>query len=1048
MVSRRTHSICAAILFTAITFQVAPVSADQADDDYNFAVGLYKQNRRQLAAGRFREYLKKHPQHSKVAYARLYLGLTLINVDNHSDARKELRLFVAKFPKNQNLAHAMYRVAECSYFLNDLKAAQTEFTAFLKKSPKDPLREWALPYLADTQLRLGDATAAVPNFKKSLELFPQSRLSEDAKFGLARSYESLKKYNDAIGIYKDLAANDKGVRAAESQLNLATCYFDSKQPKLAAQAYVTLAKRFPQSELVSAARLNAGYAFYEIRDFRSAVDQFELAAKQKDQALASRYWQGLSLKQLGEFERASGTLSQAFALAGDASLGAEIKYHWADVELNRAQKLASTGKSDDAGKLYQTSRKLYLEVESGWPQGELADDSLHFASEATFQHAVALSGTERTKLLNDADAMTASFSKKYAQSGLRMYQLLLKGRIAHARGDDVNLNTAAKLFEQVLKESTIDGTRNQARLQLARTLQRLGDHEKTLTVIGPLVASVKSDITASPYVDALVMQASSLYAAEKFDDAAKAAQAYIDSVSNGGQRDQAYSIHARALAEAGEREAAAASLSHLVNEHKGSSIISPTYQQLAEIAYAQRKFDWSSELFAALVSSGDSSPYHAAAVSGLAWSQFEQRQFRESAGNFELLVAKHPKNELAREAAFKSGEAWERANDANKALAAYAAGFKNFQPTKFAYLCGLQSARIQSRGEQADAADKTYQSVFDAYAKSFPASSKLDEFLDEWAMMNYQAERFERADAVFRLLVEKTPNSPLVYNAQYSLAESNLIAGKLNDAKTAFAKLEASEKADKDIQENSLFRLLSIFAEQDDWSGVNDSATKLRERFKDGRYHWDVEFYQGEALLHLNKLDKAKSLLVELTKEKGNADVNKLDWFPHVFVLLSEAQLRAKEYDAVAATVKEYEAWDAKSPYLFQAYATLGRSYKNQPLPKFAEAREAFQKSIDSPNGRRTKTAAKSQLFIGDTFFLQKKYAEALLAYLKVYNLYKFPDHQAAGLFQAAQCDEFLKDWKDAVSTYELLLKEFPRSEYAANAKLRLKAAKQQLARQ
>ena len=1031
----------------AVCFQATLLRADQADDDYNFAVGLYKQNRWELAAGRFRDYLKKHSQHSKVAYARLYLGLTLINVDKHADARKELRLFVAKFPKNQNLTHAMYRVAECSYFLNDLKAAQTEFDAFLKKSPDDPLCEWALPYLADTQLRLGKADVAVPNFKKSLKLFPQSRLAEDAKFGLARSYESLKKYNDAIGVYKQLASNADGARAVESQLNLATCYFDSDQPKLAAQAYVDLAKRFPESELVSAARLNAGYAFYEIQDFRSAVDQFELAAKQKDQALASRYWQGLSLKQLDEFDRAASTLSQAFALAGEAPLGAEIKYHWADVELSKAQNAAATGKADDAAKLYLSSRKLYLEVETGWPKGDLADDSLHFAGEATFQHAVTLAGAERSKLLDEANAMVADFSKKYATSGLRMYQLLLKGRIAHARGDDANLNAATKLFEQVLSESKLDATRHQARFQLARTLQRLGDHPKTLAAIAPLVDSVKKDIDKSAYTDALVMQASSLYATQKFTDASKSAQLYIDSVPNGRQRDQAYSIQARALAEAGQREAAAAALSHLVNEHKGSSIIAPTYQQLAEIAYAQQKFDWSTELFTTLVKVGESSPYHAAAVSGLAWSQFEQKQFRESAGNFELLIAKHPKNELAQEAAFKAGEAWERTNDASKALASYSAGFKNNQPTRFAYLCGLQAARIQSRGQQADVADKTYQAVYDAYAKSFPASSKLDEYLDEWAMMNYQAERFDRADTVFRLLVEKTPDSPLAFNAQYSLAESDLIAGKLNNAKIAFAKLEANDKADKDVQENSLFRLLSISAEQDDWKGVNDSAVKLRDRFKDGRYRWDVEFYQGEALLHLNKLDESKTLLTALTKEKENADINKLDWYPHVFVLLAEAQLRAKEYDAVAETVKKHEAWDAKSPYLYQAYATLGRSYKNQPLPKFAEAREAFQKSIDSPSGRRTKTAAKSQLFIADTFFLQKKYNDALLAYLKVYNLYKFPDHQAAGLFQAAQCDEFLKEWKDAVSTYELLLKEFSKSEYAANAKLRLKAAKQQLAK-
>ncbi|MBM83572.1 MAG: hypothetical protein CMJ78_23680 [Planctomycetaceae bacterium] len=1038
---RSSQTVCWAV-FVALAFGqlFTPAAfADQADDAYNFAVGLYKQNRWELAAGRFREYLKKHPQHSKVAYARLYLGLTLINVDKHADARKELRLFVAKNPKNQNLAHAMYRVAECSYFLNDLKAARTEFDAFLKKAPEDPLREWAWPYLADTQLRLGDAKAAVPTFEKSLKLFPKSRLVDDAKFGLARSHESLKEFDKAIGLYKSLASNRAGSRAAESQLNLATCYFDSGQPKLAAQAYVDLAKSFPESTLVSAARLNAGYAFYEIKDFRSAVDQFELAAKEPKQALASRYWQGLSLKQLSEFNRAATSLDQALAVVGTNPLAAEIQYYRADVELSRAQ--AATA---DSAKLFEQSRQLFLDVEKKWPTSELADDSLHFAAEATLQHASRLSGDARSKLLDSANALVAQFSQKYPTSGLRMYQLLLNGRIENARGGETNLKAAAKLFEQVLKESEIEGTRQQARFQWARTLQRLNDHAQTIVVVEPLVKAVSGDLANSSYSDALVLYATSLYATTKFEAANTTAQQYLDGAANGSQRDEAYSIKARALAELDQRDAAAAALARLQAEHKDSSLVQPTIQQVAEIAYAQRKFDWSSELFTSLVDAGDDSTYYVAALSGLGWTQFEQKKYPEAAANFSTLVSKQPKSELAPEAAFKVGESWERANNASKALTAYSVGFSQFRPSEYGYLCGLQIARIQNRGEQSENSDKSYQALFDAYAEKFPETAKLDEMLDEWAMMNYQAERFDRADAVFRLLVDRTPESPLAFNAQYSLAEGDLIAGKLDGAKAVFAKLEASEKASKEIQENSLFRLLSIHAEQDDWKDVNATALKLRERFADGSYRWDVEFYQGEALLHLNKLEESKKLFVALTKEKANEQVSKLDWYPHVWVLLAEAQLRSKKYDDVAETVKQYEAWDAKSPYLYQAYETLGRSYKNQPIPKFDQARDAFQKAIDAPAGRRTQTAAKCQLFIGDTFFLQKKYEEALLAYLKVYNLYKFPDHQGAALFQAAQCDEFLKDWKDAVRTYERLITEFPKSEYVPNAKLRLKAAQQQ----
>jgi TolA-binding protein len=100
---------------------------------------------------------------------------------------------------------------------------------------------------------------------------------------------------------------------------------------------------------------------------------------------------------------------------------------------------------------------------------------------------------------------------------------------------------------------------------------------------------------------------------------------------------------------------------------------------------------------------------------------------------------------------------------------------------------------------------------------------------------------------------------------------------------------------------------------------------------------------------------------------------------------------------------------------------------------------------LADPVAERTETAAKSQFLIGETLFLQEKWAEAFLAYQKVFANYDFPEWQAAALIQSGKCDEQQQQWKEAAATYRLLIEKFPNSPHAADAKQRLDVATKKL---
>lgn len=1009
-------------------------AADQATDDYAAAVGFYKQSRWGLAEEAFKKFLKDHGKHDRVPFARLYLGLTLTNLEKYAEARSVLRAFVKDFPNNAQVPQAMYRVAESSYFLDDLKAAEAEFAAFLAKSPEDSLREYALPYLADTQLRLGKPDEAATNFQQSIKLFPQGKLLEDSRWGLAKALEAQQKFPEALVLYREIAANRTGQRAAQAQLQIASRLFEQKDFANAAKAYADLEKNFPESKHVATARLNAGYALYELKDFKAAATQFELAAKEPEQAAVASYWRGMSQKQTGDLVGAAAVLKATFEAHASNPIAEQMLFQWADCELRLSQ--------------FESAEQHFADVAKRWPQGPWADDALYFAGEAALQRANrATEGEARNAAIQAADGYTKQFLMTQPNSGLKLYNDLLRGRVLLARGSDADATAAITLFKGVLGSAQRPQTQLQARYHLARAQQRLKQHAAVIETLAPVIEQARKDGAASEFIDALVMFASSLLVEKKFSEATTTAADYIRLAPKGEQVDQAFVT--KALAEANQKQfdAAKQTMAQLKTALPNSPQIVRTSLQLAEAAYSQKQFDAALEWYAAVVAAGPQSPHFVPALSGQAWSQFEKKQYKPAAEGFARIVKDFPQHSLAPEAAFKLGESLQLDNQLEAAAKAFGDAFESYSPGNYGYLAGLEAARTLRRLGKVPEADAAYEKLL----VKFPKPENLDKLFDEWALLNYEAGRYERSDAIFKRLLTETPNSELADNARFSLAESDLLSSvnskdgsviveKLEAARTAFRKIEQDPKSDADVQQDSLWRLMQIAEQQKQWDEMTKTATALRTRFPDGHRKLDAAFYLALSHLQRQQLEPAVELLKPLAAAKADPQMKEKEWFPRVFVLLAEAQWQKKNYADVVATVTDFRAWDAKNPLLYQAEEVLGRAYKSQA--KFDEARAVFKQVTDDPHGARTETAAKAQFMIAETYLAQKDYKAALESYLKVDILYEFPEWQAPALFQAAACDEALGDWPKVVQDYDTLIAKFPKSEWAEKAKPLLAMAK------
>ncbi len=1032
----------AALLAAALCAGPAMVRADVALDRYNLAIGLYKQSRWALAVQRFEVFLKEHPDHDKVPAAKFYLGLSQINQQDYKAAREVLRNFVKSHPTNASIAQGRYRVAECSYLLDDVKAALPELQEFLTKHPKDPLVERALPYLGDVQLRLGHAEAALATFDKTIEDYPKSALVDDARFGRARTLESLKRDAEAIRQYQELSASADSPRAPEAQFQIAARQFEGKQFADAAAAYRDLLTRFPASPLAPDARLNAGFALYQNGQFADAIRQFADAQEDPQNRVKARYWRGLSLKASGDVSQASLVLAEAGKEAGDLPLAEAIHFQRAI-----CARLLGDGRG---------ARDLFTSGADQWPKGDFADDCLHAAAELAVDQGDIPAATK----------ILTRFAKDYAGSGLRLHQELLQGRVDLALAtaavkagkppEDIAASYlhAAEKFGRVLKDSKLPRTQMLARYYLGLTQQLQNQHDDALATLSPLIEAIETDGAKSEFGEALLVQADSLMSLKRLDSAQSAAGKYLTLFPQGRQTPRALFVVAVAGAQQKDSKTSAEALNRLTKDFRTHPLTPAALLQLAEIAETQQDWPTSASRYQELVSVSDGTENQAFALRGLAWAHFKQKQFGPAAEQFDRVVKQFPDHKLASECTYYLAESQREAGQPQQALATYADAFQRFGPETaaapgaeqeapliFAYRAGLQRARTMRQLKEPVQADEAYA----ALVEKFPKPVHLDRLLDEWALLNYESENFSKADEIFRRLIDETPDSDLADNARLSLAESDLVNENLAEARKAFESLLASRKSDAEVKERSLYQLIVLAVDQHRWADVRLLSERMAQEFPDSQHLVYAQYSEAESILSSpraaeNDLAVAKQKLDAVMKSAGKA-LAKDAFEGRAWVLSAEIAYREKRYEDVQKLAAELKQAHPDSRFVHQAEEVLGRSFKQQA--NFPEARAVFERVLNDPAAFRTPTAAKSQFLIAETHFLEEKWEDAFLEYQKVYSSYDHPEWQAAALLQSGKCDEHLKRWQEAAQTYAQLLKEFPKSEHAQEAQQRQVVARQ-----
>ena len=138
---------------TQETRTAEPAQAKQnVPEGLNFAHGLLRQRKFDLAADEYRKFLESGPSVQDTADARFGLANALLFQGRYKEARRAFEDFLDQSPSSPRARTAWYRVGELAYMLGDLPAARKALEVFVRGASRHPNLETAWAYLGDVCL--------------------------------------------------------------------------------------------------------------------------------------------------------------------------------------------------------------------------------------------------------------------------------------------------------------------------------------------------------------------------------------------------------------------------------------------------------------------------------------------------------------------------------------------------------------------------------------------------------------------------------------------------------------------------------------------------------------------------------------------------------------------------------------------------------------------------------------------------------------------------------------------------------------------------------
>jgi len=269
------------------------------------------------------------------------------------------------------------------------------------------------------------------------------------------------------------------------------------------------------------------------------------------------------------------------------------------------------------------------------------------------------------------------------------------------------------------------------------------------------------------------------------------------------------------------------------------------------------------------------------------------------------------------------------------------------------------------------------------------------------AVKEFKAKRYDNAIAEFRSVLEKYPRGK--------------VAGL------------------------ALFDLGVCYMKLHDWNAAIDKFNQYRERFPQGNNGANAMFLQAVAYFELKKYPVSRQLFQRYIQENRSGGLVGKAYEKLGDIYRDEDQLRSADesYDLAARNSANTED---------RVIAQFKRGEVFVALKNWTMAVKQYEAVI--VDGEKNKVFVRvpdSYYRIADYYYKQKKWAEAREKYQRVTRLYPSYQDTPWGLFQVGNIYKTLKQYKNAISSYDVVITKYPEDYWATQAEWKKKDAAWQM---
>ena len=935
-------------------------------------------------------------------------------------------------------AEDQFAVAASHYKQLRWHLAGDEFQAFLDKHGDHELAGQAIFFRSESLVQLGNLEKAADGFRRYLDSRSAPPMAHVARFRLGET-AYLRQSGDvaqqALEGFHRHHPNDS--RNEFALVYLGELALEKGDALAAGQWFSQALSKYPKSELVGDCHFGVARAALEMHDFGKADSHFRILSEQPDHPMAddAQLQRGLLEFKRKRYQRAADHL-RAFETKWKQSDLRTTALHWlglsyrAQHKWSQAAEALSAAVSNDpvntaaaeihffAAQAYQQNSDStaalahYDAILRNWAHDSLADDSLLAKLE------IAFAAGQYSESETSAERLARDFPHS---------DLLDRARQVHVRAllKQKKYLASQQLFERQLqtKGSLPDGDS-----WYLYALAQLGLHQYE-EAVGSLheVEIHKQEPVLQGGVH--VALATAQMGLEQFKEAIGPLLAYLDLFPEGQDVAKCRCDLAICYSQTGQLKEAAATYEKYLQQHSDHPLLMPLTHFLAETAYAQGDLVLANTLFAQLAKDGNPSEYVEKGLSGLAWGQLHNGQAGDAAKKFEQIFESNPGSPLAAGSVLTRAKVLERESDFDGALAAYQLVIDRYDGTEQFPQALFGAARLLDRIGH----DQKAHELLLTLDKRVPDYNRLDLALYTHAWVLSDLQREEESIALFERLHQSYPESECWPDTTFRLAEQASEAKQYDRAYELCTQM-IDHGCDSTLLGHALYLQGRVRALSHRWTEVEAPLGRMVRELPDHVLAVHARYWIAEAFYRQGRYSQAADHFSPL---ESWTESQREPWMG--IIPLRQAQMLAhqKQWDQVYEIAS---AIGTRFPEFRQQYEVdylLGRCLASRG--KFSEARRSYQLVVDSTAGIQTETAAMAQWMIGESFFHQKQYQEAIRSFLRVDILYPYPQWKAYALLQAGKCYEKLGNWREAIELYARILKEHPQATVTEEASQRLR---------